>query len=66
MNSPTDSNPCIALDPTATAAAIRCSKGLLYKLWREGLGPPFVRVGSDRRVLLDDLRVWLVSRRVAA
>lgn len=65
MNSPSDWNPRLVLDPTATAAAIGCSKGLLYKLWRQGEGPPYLRLGTGRRVLLADLRVWLESRRVA-
>ena len=39
----------LALDPPATAKAASISTGLLYKLWRQGSGPPYLKVGSDRR-----------------
>lgn len=56
----------LALDPPAAARAAGISKGLLYKLWRRGEGPPYLKVGSDRRVLVDDLRNWLESLKEAA
>ena len=56
----------LALRPSAAAKASGISLGMLYRLWREGDGPPYIRVGADRRVLIDDLRDWLASRRVAA
>lgn len=61
-----DWNPPLVLDPTATAKAVGISKALLYKLWRKGEGPPFIRLGNDRRVLVDDLRNWLESLKEAA
>lgn len=56
----------LALDPPATAKAASISTGLLYKLWRQGSGPPYLKVGSDRRVLVDDLYHWLESLKEAA
>ncbi len=56
----------LALDPATAAQAASISKGQLYKLWRQGLGPKFVRIGADRRVLVDDLRAWLEGLRKAA
>lgn len=61
-----DWNSPLALAPPAAARAAGISKGLLYKLWRQGSGPPYLKIGSDRRVLVDDLRYWLESRKEAA
>lgn len=66
MNTPANWNPHLALDPMAAAKAVGISKGLLYKLWRQGEGPPYIRLGHDRRVLVDDLRNWLECRKEAA
>ncbi len=66
MSTPAHWAPRLALDPSAAAKAIGISKGLLYKLWRQGEGPPYIRLGSDRRVLIDDLRNWLEFRKEAA
>lgn len=56
----------IALSTQDAAEAIGCHRGTLYKLWREQKGPPFVKVGADRRVLVTDLRAWMESLKVAA
>lgn len=58
--------PQLALRPSSAAVAADISRDQLYRLWRQGEGPPFIRIGADRRVLIEDLRDWLVSRRVAA
>ena len=66
MDTPANRDLPLALDPTATAKAAGISRGLLYKLWRQGGGPPFIRLGNDRRVLIVDLRAWLENLRVTA
>ena len=65
MATSSDTLPRLALRPSAAAMAADISRDQLYRLWRRGEGPPFLRIGSDRRVLIDDLRDWLASRRVA-
>jgi excisionase family DNA binding protein len=53
----------LALTTEEAAHAMSIGKGLLYKLWRDNEGPPFVWLGADRRILVDDLRAWLESKR---
>ena len=47
MDTPASRGLPLALDPTATAKASSISQGQLYKLWRQGSGPPYLKIGSD-------------------
>jgi hypothetical protein len=38
--------------------AHRISRGLLYKLWREGKGPRFFLAGTKRRISNEAARDW--------
>lgn len=59
----TSSLPPLVLNAAGASAAAGISKGLLYKLWRNGEGPVYVKIGSDRHVLVADLHRWLESLR---
>ena len=52
----------VRLTPNYTIAAFceaeRISRALLYKLWKEGRGPRYFRVGSHRRITEQARQDW--------
>ena len=51
----------LALTPEEVGRAIGCSRAKVYDLFaRHKL--PSVKIGKTRRVLVDDLRLWLRQR----
>jgi hypothetical protein len=51
------------LPRTDAADYLRISARTLEKWAMTGEGPPYIKVGSRSKYLLDDLNVWLMSRR---
>lgn len=50
-----------AISVQATARRTGISRGLLYGLWKDGLGPRFIKIRNRRLVRVADLRSWLES-----
>jgi predicted DNA-binding transcriptional regulator AlpA len=48
------------------SAIVGVSPGMLFKLWRQGDGPPRLRIGKRVLVPTEGLRQWLASRQEQA
>jgi hypothetical protein len=42
------------------------SRAYLYKLWKQGLGPEYIRVGSRRLITRNQGRAWRASLELEA
>jgi excisionase family DNA binding protein len=47
-----------SLTTTEFCAAEKCSRSQLYKLWRQGKGPRFYKIGNRRRISSDARHEW--------
>jgi hypothetical protein len=53
----------LALSPAEFCAAANLSLTMLYKLWREGKGPPYKKLLNKKRLIeIGDGRRWLQGR----
>ena len=58
--------PPVAYSIDEFCAAHRISRAAIYNLWRDGLGPRWLHVGSRRIITVEAAQAWARAREAAA